>query len=214
MIDAKNFDDDPLRLLRAVRFATTLGFAIDAATVDAVRARAVTINSVARERIEYELSVIFSAGAFRRALQLLRATALDVPLFGNEMDASRFHADDLTLAGAYAVLGHVPPGPIARDIATLQHLVDHHDRIALYDAGERIASQLPPLLRALGRDDRLDLPDFSIRALLDGDAIAALTALPPGPRLGEIKRALLEAQIRGEIATREQAEAFVRDSSH
>ena len=214
MIDAKNFDDDPLRLLRAVRFGVTLGFEIDAATVDAIRARAPKINSVARERIEYELSVIFSAGAFRRALALLHATALDVPLFSFELDASRFRADDLTLAAAYALLRHVPPGPIARDIAMLQHLVDHHDRIALYDAGERVASQLPALLRALGRDGRLDLPDFSIRALLDGDAIAALTALPPGPRLGEIKRALLEAQLRGEVATREEAEAFIRGSSH
>ncbi|MEK6372624.1 MAG: hypothetical protein AABO58_08000 [Acidobacteriota bacterium] len=214
MIDAKNFDDDPLRLLRAVRFAVTLGFEIDAATADAVRARAAKINSVARERTEYELSVIFSAGVFRRAVELLHATALDVPLFGIDLYASRFHADDVSLAAAYALLRRVPPGPIARDIAALQHLVDRHDRIALYDAGERVASQLPPLLRALARDDRLDVPDFSIRALLDGDAIAALTGLPTGPRLGEIKRALLEAQIRGEVATREEAEAFVRDSSH
>ena len=214
MIDARNFDDDPLRLLRAVRFAVTLGFEVDARTVDAVRARAAKINNVARERIEYELSVIFSAGAFRRALELLHATALDVPLLGYEADASRFHADDVSPAAAFALLRHVPPGPIARDIATLQHLIDHHDRIALYDAGERVATQLPALLRALGRDDRLDWPDFSIRALLDGDAIAALTALPPGPRLGEIKRALLEGQIRGEVATREEAEAFVRGSSH
>src|SRR5258705_3903511 len=92
----------------------------------------------------------------------------------------------------------------------LQHLVDPHDGIALCDAGERVATQLPALLRALGRDDHLDLPDFSIRALLDGDAIAALTALPPGPRLGQIKRALLEAQIRGEVRTAEEGVTFVR----
>jgi len=213
MIAAKNFDDDPLRLLRAVRFAVTLDFTIDDATLEAVRARAATITSVASERIEYELSVIFSAGAFRRALELLRATALDVPLFGAELDASRFHADDLPLAAAYALLRHVPPGPVAREIATLQQLVEKHDRMALYDAGERIASQLPPLLRALGRDDALDLPDFSIRALLSGDEIAALTGLAPGPRLGAIKRALLEAQVRGEVRTREEAEKLVATSS-
>jgi len=213
MIAAKNFDDDPLRLLRAVRFAVTLDFTIDDATLDAVRARAATITSVASERIEYELSVIFSAGAFRRALELLRATALDVPLFGAELDASRFHADDVPLAAAYALLRHVPPGPVAREIATLQQLVEKHDRMALYDAGEWIASQLPPLLRALGRDDALDLPDFSIRALLSGDEIAALTGLAPGPRLGAIKRALLEAQVRGEVRTREEAEKLVATSS-
>ena len=213
MIEVKNFDDDPLRLLRAVRFAVTLGFTIDDATIDAIRTRAATITRVAAERIEYELSVIFAAGAFRRALELLRATALDVPLFGFELDATQFHADDLSLAAAYALLRHVPPGPIAKEIAALQQLVDHHDRIALYDAGARVAAQLPALLRALGRDDRLDLPDFSIRALLTGDDIAALTGVDRGPRLGAIKRALLEAQVREEVRTREEAEAFVTASA-
>ncbi len=210
MIEAKNFDHDPLRLLRAVRFAVTLGFDIDGATLGAIRERADKINSVARERIEYELSVIFSARAFRRAVELLHATALDIPLFGRALDASQFHADDVPLAAAYALLRHVPPGPLARDVAALQQLIERHDRIALYDAGERVASQLAPLLRALGRDDRLDVPDFSIRALLTGDDIVALTGVDRGPRLGAIKRALLEAQIRGEVTTRQEAEAFVR----
>src|SRR5213075_631518 len=137
---------------------------------------------------------------------------LDVPLFGRELDPAAFHADDLSLAAAYALLGHDTTGPIAREITELRRLIDRHDRIALYDAGERIASQLPALLRALGRDDRLDLPDFSIRALLTGDEIAALTGVDRGPRLGAIKRALLESQIRGEVQTREEAEAYVRSS--
>jgi tRNA nucleotidyltransferase (CCA-adding enzyme) len=211
MIEAKNFDDDPLRMLRAVRFAVTLGFEIDDATLAAVRARAAKITSVASERIDYELSLIFSAGAFRRALALLRATAL------LEIDPSHVHADDVSLAAAYAVVARraagmspledrLQPVHLRRDIAALQQLVEKHDRLALYDAGERVARQLPPLLRALGRDDTLDWPDFSIRALLAGDEIP----LPPGPRLGEVKRALLEAQIRGEVRSREEAVTFVR----
>jgi tRNA nucleotidyltransferase/poly(A) polymerase len=216
MIDAKNFDDDPLRLLRAVRFAVTLDFAIDDATVEAIRARAGKITGVASERIEYELSVIFSAGAFRRALRFLHLTALDVPLFGYELDASRFHADDVSLAGAHALLDGLKPVlhsvHLRHEIANLRQLIDHHDRIALYDAGEQIATQLPALLRALGRDDRLDVPDFSIRALLTGDEIVELTGVDRGPRLGAIKRALLEAQIRGEVQTREEAETYVRSS--
>ena len=208
MIDPNNFDDDPLRLLRAVRFAVTLDFTIDVATVEAIRARAAAIVTVARERIEYELSVIFSAGKFRRALRFLRETALDVPLFGRELNAAQFHADALTLAAAYVILR----GPVSREINTLQQLVEHHDRMALYDAGEEIAAQLPALLRALGRDDRLDMPDFSIRALLTGDEIAELTGVERGPQLGALKRALLEAQIRGEVRHRDAAVTFVRES--
>src|SRR5207302_10593675 len=40
MVDASNFDDDPLRMLKAVRMAVRFGFAIDDATLAAIRARA------------------------------------------------------------------------------------------------------------------------------------------------------------------------------
>jgi hypothetical protein len=203
MVDPSNFDDDPLRTLKAVRMAVKYDFDIDAATVEAIRKRAARILDVARERVTYELSVIFGAKRFRRAVELLRATGLDVPL---GLRTREFHADDVSLAGAYALLVEEPP----REAAALRRLIDRHDRIALYDAGESIARQLPPVLRALGRDDALDWPDFATRSLLTGEEIAELTGLAPGKELGVRKRALLEAQIRGEVRTREEAEAFVR----
>ena len=203
MVDPSNFDDDPLRTLKAVRMAVKYDFDIDAATVEAIRKRAARILDVARERVTYELSVIFGAKRFRRAVDLLRATGLDAPL---GLRTREFHADDVSLAGAYALLVEEPP----REAAALRRLIDRHDRIALYDAGESIARQLPPVLRALGRDDALDWPDFATRSLLTGEEIAELTGLTPGKELGVRKRALLEAQIRGEVRTREEAEAFVR----
>src|SRR6185503_4710988 len=117
-------------------------------------------------------------------------------------------------AGALALLAEDPHAAakrwgwsrdLLRDVLALQHLIDHHDRLALYDAGEPVARQLPAILRALGRDDALDLPDFSIRPLLAGDEIG----IPPGPELGRVKRALLEAQVRGEVTSKEEARAFV-----
>jgi hypothetical protein len=41
--------------------------------------------------------------------------------------------------------------------------------------------------------------------LLDGDEIAAIAGLTPGPDLGSTSRALLEAMIRGEVRTRQGA---------
>jgi tRNA nucleotidyltransferase/poly(A) polymerase len=203
MVRASNFDDDPLRMLKGVRMAVKYDFELDSATLDAIRQRAPLIANVASERISDELSAIFSANRFRKAIALLRDTGLAPHLGLRTMDAQ---ADDVTLAGAYALLSE---RELRGDAATLRRLLEQHDRIALYDAGESIARQLPPLLRALGRDTTIDMPDFSIRALLTGEEIAALTALPPGKELGTIKRALLEAQIRGEVRTREEAERFV-----
>ncbi|HEY3054890.1 MAG TPA: hypothetical protein VGK31_03045 [Thermoanaerobaculia bacterium] len=217
MVAAGNFDDDPLRCLKAVRMAVKHGFDIDRTTIDAIRARAQRITNIAAERVTYELSIIFSAGAFTRAVALLHETGLDVPLFGHEI--SDFQADDVSLAGAYALLVEKPKvfakrwrwsADLLREVTTLQKLLKSSDRVALYDAGEQIAQQLPPLLRALGRDDRVTMPDFSTKALLTGDEIASIAGIEEGPELGRRKRALLEAQIRGEVRTREGAIALVR----
>jgi hypothetical protein len=206
MVRASNFDDDPLRTLKGVRMAVKYGFEIEPVTLEAIRESAPRIVEAARERIDYELSVILSAKAFRRAVALLRATGLDVPLRLRTRD---FHADDVSLSGALALLLEDP----RREAAALRRLIDRHDRLSLYDAGEAVARQLPAVLRALGRSDALDWPDFTARALLTGEEISALTGLGPGPELGRVKRALLEAQIAGDVGTRAEAEQFVTASA-
>jgi poly(A) polymerase len=99
-----------------------------------------------------------------------------------------------------------------RDIFTLQRLHETHGPVDLYDAGERVARQLMPMLRALGSEQQVDLPDFSMWTLLAGDEIASLAAIPPGPRVGQLKRALLAAQLAGKVATREDAVTFIAAS--
>lgn len=218
MIDAGNFDDDPLRCLKAVRIAIRYGFDIEPATLDAIRTRASLITHVAAERITFELSIIFGVGYLRRAIELLRATGLDVPLFGREL--TPFQSDDVSVAGAYALLVENPKpyakkwrwsADLLREVTLLQSLMKMQGdmRVALYDAGEHVARQLPGVLRALGRDDKVEMPDFSIRALLSGEEIG----VPEGPELGRRKRALLEAQIRGEVRTKEEAREFVARSA-
>jgi tRNA nucleotidyltransferase/poly(A) polymerase len=216
MVDEANFDDDPLRCLKAVRMAVRYRFAMDDATVQAIRKRAPLIEKIAPERVTYELSVIFSSGRFREAIELLRRTALDRPLFGRELPS--FSADDVPLAATYALLVENPKthakrwrwsSDLLRQVTALQHLIREHGPIALYDAGESVARQLPPVLRALGRSDAVQMPDFGTRSQMTGEEIARLTGLKEGPQLGRIKRALLEAQIRGEIRTREEAERFL-----
>lgn len=216
MVDAANFDEDPLRTLKGVRMAVKYRMDIEPATLAAIRERAALITTVAAERVTYELAIIFTAGSFRRALGLLDRTGLAGPL---GLISRHVREDHVSEAAAYAIVVEDPRTharrwrwsvELLRDVLALQQLLDRHDRLALFDAGERVARQLPAMLRALGQEDELDLPDFSSRPLLDGAEIERLTGVAPGPDLGRIKRALLEAQLRGEVSSVEQAETFVR----
>lgn len=65
------FEEDHLRLLRAVRFATRLGFDIETDTGEAMRASASKLSRISRERISAELDGIWSSPAPGRGLELL-----------------------------------------------------------------------------------------------------------------------------------------------
>ena len=72
----ERFAEDHLRLLRAVRFATQLGFAIEPATFAAVQKHAAKIKLISAERIRDELIKLFSAPQASRGLELLCASGL------------------------------------------------------------------------------------------------------------------------------------------
>ena len=73
---SRRFDEDKLRLLRAVRFATTLGFEIESETWRAVCTHAPAIQSVSVERIRDELIKIFIDPNRVRGFDLLMDSGL------------------------------------------------------------------------------------------------------------------------------------------
>jgi len=72
----ERFAEDHLRLLRAVRFAAQLGFAIEPATFAAIQQLAAKIKIISAERIRDELIKLFQSPHAARGLQLLEATGL------------------------------------------------------------------------------------------------------------------------------------------
>jgi poly(A) polymerase len=70
------FEEDRLRMLRAVRFAARFGFAIEEETKRAIRELAKRIDSVSRERVRDELTKMLTEGHARRAFELLDETGL------------------------------------------------------------------------------------------------------------------------------------------
>ncbi|WP_055480351.1 CCA tRNA nucleotidyltransferase [Sphaerimonospora mesophila] len=95
----QSFDDDPLRMLRAARFAAQLGFGVDAAVVEAMTAMAGRIEIVSAERIRDELDKLLLGSRPRAGLALLVETGLaahvlpELPKLRLEIDEHHRHKD-------------------------------------------------------------------------------------------------------------------------
>jgi poly(A) polymerase len=73
---ARRFQEDKLRLLRAVRFAARFGYEIEPRTFAALRALAREIRQVSRERVRDELNKMLTEGRAKRAFELLDESGL------------------------------------------------------------------------------------------------------------------------------------------
>ncbi|MGN6199987.1 CCA tRNA nucleotidyltransferase, partial [Humibacter sp.] len=94
-----SFGDDPLRMLRAARFASQLGFSVSDDTVAAMREMADRIEIVSAERIRDELVKLLASDDPRPGLELLVETGLadrilpELPALRLEIDEHHHHKD-------------------------------------------------------------------------------------------------------------------------
>jgi poly(A) polymerase len=72
----RSFDDDPLRMMRAARFAAQLGFSVDPSADSAVRDMAERITIVSAERVRDELSKLLVSRFPRQGLHVLVESGL------------------------------------------------------------------------------------------------------------------------------------------
>lgn len=76
MEPAQTFSDDPLRMMRAIRFATQLNFVIEERTLQAIKDHADRINIISQERITDELNKIITSPKPSIGFDLLYKTGL------------------------------------------------------------------------------------------------------------------------------------------
>ena len=99
----RRFGEDYLRMLRAVRFTTRLGFALDPATAQAVRNLAKFLGQISRERIGGELQLMLTSPYFTAAADLLQQLRLDGPTLNEDhLDASLHTLRKLSPDARYA----------------------------------------------------------------------------------------------------------------
>jgi poly(A) polymerase len=157
----RTFADDPLRMLRAMRFACKLGFTIDSRTWDAIIANASNLSppKVSAERIRDEFCKTIMCRQPSHGLELLRKSGL-LAQFAPELMATvgvtqnEFHnlpVWDHTLLALDNLVADTPECPLFFRLATLLHdigkpptkSVGSDGRIHFYaheDIGAKLAS--------------------------------------------------------------------------
>jgi tRNA nucleotidyltransferase/poly(A) polymerase len=204
------FEDDPLRLLRAVRLEDELGLRIDDETERLVREHAALVTRPAGERILQELRRLSPRGYGR-----LDELGLLEPLGGRLDDRlGRFDSPDFRLVAAFRE--NLTRFPISNELrryarALLGAERPESDSRAIHRF--RRATE-PWALEALAFLDAEDLaPDIEqarsadpAEPLVRGEELG----LPPGPEIGRLLAEIEEERAAGTIATREEALDYAR----
>jgi hypothetical protein len=212
------FEDDPLRLLRAVRLEDELGFRLDPQTEQLVREHAGLVAAPSGERIYSEL-VRLSAHGYRRADEL----GLLEPLGGSIERLAAVEPLDSWESRLVAVLGdsllRLPvPNELERYARTMLRAEPPADSSPRAIHRFRRATE-PWALDALAFVGAWGLAD-AVRAardaepekpLLSGNEILEL-GVPPGPEVGRLLDLVAEEHAVGTISTPEEAVELVRRS--
>lgn len=125
---ADRFNEDSLRLMRAIRFATTLGFEIEAETWSAIQAHADGLLRISPERIREEFSRLIVQPARARGLDLLVDSGLIqhfmpevLPLIGCEQPP-QWHPEGDVYVHTRIMLDMLgPEAPLELCLAVLLH---------------------------------------------------------------------------------------------
>lgn len=133
----RSFDDDPLRMLRAARFAGQLGFHVEQGTLAAIVAMAPRIEIVSAERVQAELSKLLLSPNPRAGLEVLVDTGLadhtlpELPALQLEIDEHHRHKDvyqhSLTVLEQAIAQETGPDGPVPAPDLVLRLAALLHD---------------------------------------------------------------------------------------
>jgi tRNA nucleotidyltransferase/poly(A) polymerase len=212
-LGAHVFADDPLRLLRAVRFEDELGFHVDPATEAAIRANADLVTRPAGERIVGELARL-SARGFRRLHELGLLEPLGGGLERLDGLGTEPKRDVLLVAVFGEALERYPiPTRLRRYAAALLRARRPADASAREIHRFRRATE-PWALDALDFVGAAELAAAVCAArasepaapLLRGDELG----MPQGPEIGRLLERVAEERAAGTVATREDALELVR----
>ncbi len=134
------FSDDPLRMMRAVRFATQLGFQIEQKTFDGIVLAASRLKIISKERIIGELEKMMNVPTPSVGWKLLLESNL----------LAQFFPEMVALRGVEAIDGHFHKDNFFHTLQVLDNVAAHSDQLWLrwaaifHDIGKPATKRLEP----------------------------------------------------------------------
>ena len=211
----KRFEEDSLRILRGLRFASVLGFQIEKGSAEAMRQCAERIRKVSAERINVELSKLILGSSADKVLQEfgdiikiaapgLRAVSVchapkKLPvrlamLFPEKTEAAlrQLKYDNHTIKTAAVVAGLLREAPPEGGFAVKKLLYRHGEEISrMYF---ETLGRLPELEEILQSGQCYSVGQLAVNGR---DLIAA--GIEPGKAIGESLEYLLQAVMKGKV---------------
>lgn len=145
----QSFSDDPLRMMRAARFASQLNFEIEESTLLAIKDMALRISIVSAERVRDEFTKLLMSKNPRRGISIMVETGLaalvipEIPKLKLEIDEHHHHKD---------VYEH--------SITVLEQAIVQEERLG----GPNLIIRLAALLHDIGKP--------KTRALIEGGGVS------------------------------------------
>ena len=144
-----SFNDDPLRMMRAARFASQLDFEIEPDVLTSIKELAHRISIISAERVRDEFTKILMSSNPRKGITILVDTGLadlvlpEIPKLRLEVDEHHHHKD---------VYEH--------SITVLEQAIEHEDRLG----GPNLVIRLAALLHDIGKP--------KTRAFIEGGGVS------------------------------------------
>ncbi|WP_401000540.1 CCA tRNA nucleotidyltransferase [Agromyces sp. GXQ0307] len=142
-----SFGDDPLRMMRAARFAAQLGFEVEPGTLAAMSSLAPEIDRISAERVRDELSKLLCTGAASRGIRLLVDSGIaarvlpEIPALRLEIDEHHHHKD--VYEHSLTVLDQAIDYEVSRGVLDSPDLVVRLAAL-LHDIGKPATRRLEP----------------------------------------------------------------------
>lgn len=204
---AARFNEDYLRILRAVRFAAKLGFALDAELEAALKTHAQLVRELSCERIFAELDMMLTGKAPARAIKLLEDTGIlahilpEVAVLREITQPPQFHPEGDVLEHTLLMLSHMalPSRRLAWSVLlhdvgkAATRSVDVNGRIRFFGHESKGAEIAEALCRRL----RMPIADMEscIHAVTNHMRFASVTAM----KTAKLRKLIGEADFAMEL---------------